>query len=172
MLAGAKPLKKTGKASEGGGGGGSAAGNGGSKPPIGGSSGGNFMSEMQATLRKRLKQVEQVEPTNEGDSVSPNESSTPPAELEKPSWKKNSNGSSPVKTVPPALNGLESPKAAKKFQVGSAISSSCDLLTSNGPGDMAPDLEQLKQEILEEVRREMQKVKLEIIEAIKEMGKR
>lgn len=56
-----------------------------------------------------------------------------------------------------------------RFQIGSAQGSSCDLPMSNGPSEMPTDLEQtkldqIKQEILEEMRRELQKAKQEIIE--------
>lgn len=110
-----------------------------------------MMDEMAKTLARRRAAAE-CQPNPEVDG---REATTPDGKRQ---WDK-PNGSNGSKYN----NGAESPKPGRRQRFGS-ISGSEELKFNGTEGT---DLERLKTEILQEMRKEMQKMKLDIIEAIK-----
>lgn len=118
----------------------------------------SMMDEMAKTLARRRaaaekKQPEQVEPESSPD---------------KKSWDKNNTSNNKFS------NGAESPKSVRK-RFGSA--SEDTLLKVNGVNDgvslTAQEMEAFKAEIIKEMRKEFQKMKQEIIDAVRtELNKR
>uniref|UniRef100_UPI00358E34AC ena/VASP-like protein isoform X2 n=1 Tax=Myxine glutinosa TaxID=7769 RepID=UPI00358E34AC len=162
-LAGAK-LKKTAKPEDGGGArndanrsSGSGSGGGGG----GGGSGGGLMEEMSALLARRRKTVDKpVEKTpsvdksevkEEGGTTEEMDSSVGPRDRNRDGTKKSWAGDAGVS---------KSPSMTRRKSAGAG--------NTNGvsPGE-GSEFDRLKQDILEEVRRELQKVKEEIIEAVR-----
>ncbi|XP_070181483.1 vasodilator-stimulated phosphoprotein-like isoform X2 [Littorina saxatilis] len=119
---------------------------------------GDMMSEMQKKLAARRAKAENAGQDSDPQSAGP----PPPAEVRRP-WEKQSTPS------PAQVNGSQSqsPKLVRKRNPS---------LTGQeavGPVNGGGDLESLKQEILTEMRREMGRMKVEIIDAIRqELGHR
>lgn len=88
------------------------------------------------------------------------------------------NGNTKAPTTPPISNGSESPRSGRSKRFQSLTGQETISLTqaTNGPAAAAAspsDMETLKHEILAEVRKEIQKAKSEIIDAIRaEMNRR
>ncbi|XP_044576435.1 protein enabled isoform X3 [Cotesia glomerata] len=134
--------------------------------PSGGGGGGNYgtlgrgggggmasmMDEMAKTLARRRAAVEKKQPEQPPE---------PESSPDKKSWDKNNANNK-------FSNGAESPKSARK-RFGSA--SEDTLLRVNGVNDgallTAQEMEAFKAEIIKEVRKEFQKMKQEIIDALK-----
>lgn len=119
----------------------------------------DMMTEMAKRLRERRAKAEGLQqdtPDSGGGSGGNND--------KKPWEKTNGNGNKV------GQNGSESPKVSRNRRFKSLTGQeNISLPTSNGTSSMlsSNELEQLKQEILTEVRQEVQKAKAEIIEAIK-----
>ncbi|XP_074663206.1 uncharacterized protein LOC141915538 isoform X2 [Tubulanus polymorphus] len=121
---------------------------------------GDMMSEMAARLAARRKKAEgQDSDTVQGaqsSSVATVNSSTTPNSAEKKPWERNGNGSAN------RPNGSESPKVTRSRRNMSLTGQ--ETLFNGSLNNQ--ELEMLKQEILAEMRKELQKTKQEIIEAI------
>ncbi|XP_050527711.1 protein enabled isoform X2 [Daktulosphaira vitifoliae] len=121
----------------------------------------SMMDEMARTLARRRAAVEKKEPTD-----SPQDENISPGD--KKNWNRNDSQKS-------LLNGCESPKLGRKQL---SATSTEDLIASKSFGDncmsnLSIDLETLKQDILREIRKELNRMKLEIIESVKlEISKR
>ncbi|XP_025422573.1 vasodilator-stimulated phosphoprotein isoform X3 [Sipha flava] len=121
----------------------------------------SMMDEMARTLARRRAAVEKKEPIEcpQDESVSPGD---------KKNWNRNDSQKS-------SLNGCESPKFGRKQL---SATSTEDLIASKSFGDscisnISLELETLKQDILREIRKEMNRMKLDIIESLKvEISKR
>ncbi|XP_076463963.1 uncharacterized protein LOC143296089 [Babylonia areolata] len=141
-----------GRTSSGGGGGGSSGGGGGGG---GGGGMGDMMSEMQKKLAARRIKTENV------DSDGPSGGGPPPAPSD--GWRAKDKQAPP--TPGSQVNGSQpqsqSPKMVRKRNP--SLTGQEAFGTANGG-----DLESLKQEILTEMRREVQRMKMEIIDAIRQ----
>lgn len=111
----------------------------------------SMMDEMRGTLAKRRAQVENSQ-SQDGEMSSDS----------RKNWDKqgSTNGTSPSKG---ASSGAESPKSGR----GQRISSLGDTEALKVNGVDVFDVDKLKQEIMAEIRREVSKMKTDIIEAIK-----
>ncbi|XKL63614.1 hypothetical protein PGB90_005978 [Kerria lacca] len=111
----------------------------------------SMMDEMAKTLARRRAAVEKKEPENTSEENTLND---------KKSWNNKNNS-----------NGCESPKPVRK-----QFMTSSEELTTKVNGEVMPisgDLENLKQEIIREMKKEVTRMKQEIIDAIKiELGRR
>ncbi|XP_069117283.1 vasodilator-stimulated phosphoprotein-like isoform X3 [Argopecten irradians] len=140
---------------------------GGSGGGSGSGGGGDFMSELQNRLKKS-KAPPSNDPGNQTPPSGPVSSNRPPPT-------KASNGKA-------LSNGSDSPQLGRKSHPHQSPEPSFPRRINSLPGQdttgvsngpSSSDLESLKQEILTEMRNEMQKVKLEIIDAIRqELGHR
>ncbi|OQV12129.1 putative Protein enabled-like protein [Hypsibius exemplaris] len=135
-----------------------------------------LISEMQATLaRRRAKQDRTGVEDISFEASQPKMTSAP---VEKKSWgdasktpstaKLQVNGNGNAYNSNTAVNGPESPKMPRKVlsfstDLDSTRSSNIDVVDVS-----ASDLERVKQEILTEMRREMNKLKIDLIEAIRQ----
>lgn len=125
------------------------------------------MGEMSAILAKRRKAADnpaakKVEPQN-GDSDSPASKFSGPGDINGKAKEKSATiprpksltssqkDSSPISSTPPSSSPVSRMKVVKK--------------NSDGAGSDT-DMERIKQEIIEEVRKDLQKVKEEIIAAV------
>ncbi len=147
-----------------------------SKPAGGG--GGDLMSEMQMKLQKRLK----LSGSGDSKSAAPSSGRTSPPSTghsrtqsdtsSKKPWEKDTKQSGP-----PTVNrfdrfGSKSNGTANDAQVGSPKLKRRGSTHSNGSLNDG-DFEKLKQEILSEIRTQLNEVKQEIIEAVRaELSKR
>ncbi|KAL5238331.1 hypothetical protein ACI65C_005741 [Semiaphis heraclei] len=121
----------------------------------------SMMDEMARTLARRRAAVEKKEPIDcpQDESVSPGD---------KKNWNRNDSQKS-------SLNGCESPKLGRKQL---SATSTEDLIASKSFGEncisnISLELQTLKQDILREIRKELNRMKLEIIESVKvEISKR
>lgn len=118
--------------------------------PVGGMA--SMMEEMSKTLARRRAQAENSQSSQDGDKDS----------LDGKSWNKQSsmNGNSPSKAS--SGSGAESPKGGRKLRLESLSDSDA---MRNGLDGL--DVERLKQELMVDIRKEMNKLKLDIIDAIK-----
>ncbi|KAH9515467.1 hypothetical protein Btru_014568 [Bulinus truncatus] len=139
----------------------------------GGNSGGghiDMMSEMQQKLKARKAKSEtpgqgQVEAENPAP-IFPNPSSSP--DVRRP-WEKTGNGTMPR---PGQVNGSESPKPIRKRNPSLTGQEVVNFANENS-APLSGEMEILKQEILVEMRKEINKMKNDIIEAIRlEIGQR
>lgn len=114
----------------------------------------SMMDEMAKTLARRRAAVEKKQPEQP-----PQEPESSP---DKKSWDKNNTSNTKFS------NGAESPKSVRK-RFGSA--SEDTLLKVNGVNEgavfTAQEMEAFKVEIIKEVRKEFQKMKQEIVEAVR-----
>uniref|UniRef100_A0A0B6ZNV9 WH1 domain-containing protein n=1 Tax=Arion vulgaris TaxID=1028688 RepID=A0A0B6ZNV9_9EUPU len=131
-----------------------------------GSSGGHIdvMSEMQMKLKAR-KAKSETPGQGQGEVEVPALSTVPNAspDVRRP-WEKSASNGSSSKTVP--SNGPESPKPVRKFNPSPTGQET--FVQVNETGALSGDLEIFKQEILTEMRKEMNKMKNEIIDAIRQ----
>lgn len=113
----------------------------------------SMMDEMAKTLARRRAAVEKKQPEQPPE---------PESSPDKKSWDKSSSSNNKFS------NGAESPKSVRK-RFGSA--SEDTLLKVNGVNDgsslTAQEMEAFKAEIIKEVRKEFQKMKQEIIDAVR-----
>lgn len=119
------------------------------------STGGGLMEEMNAMLARRRKATQVGEKPPKEESASEEPEARVPAQSEpvRRPWEKNST------TLP-------------RMKSSSSITASEVQPSTHSSGEES-DLERVKQELLEEVRKELQKVKEEIIEAfVQELRKR
>ncbi|XP_066595031.1 protein enabled isoform X2 [Prorops nasuta] len=132
---------------------GSSAGNYGTLGRGGGGGMASMMDEMAKTLARRRAAVEKKQPEQPPE---------PESSPDKKSWDKNNPANNKF------ANGAESPKSARK-RFGSA--SEDTLLKVNGVNDGTPltaqEMEAFKAEIIKEVRKEFQKMKVEIVDAVR-----
>ncbi|XP_041850977.1 vasodilator-stimulated phosphoprotein isoform X2 [Melanotaenia boesemani] len=134
-----------------------------SNSSIGGVGGGDLMGEMSAILARRRKAADTGEKappkTQDNDDSEPQgQSDTLRRPWDKPAMTRNNSIPKSMDSTPPLSQALRS----------KAVGNNND---ASGADDS--DLEKMKQEILEEVRRELQKVKEEIIGAfVQELQKR
>ncbi|XP_041351458.1 protein enabled-like isoform X2 [Gigantopelta aegis] len=113
---------------------------------------GDMLSEMQKKLAERKAKTQNKPPV--GGVV--DQGMPPPAPVpERKPWEK--------PNAPSQINGAESPRTIRKRNA--SLTGQENLSTLNGS---TGDLEQLKQEILSEMRREMHNMKLDIIEAVRQ----
>lgn len=113
-----------------------------------------MMDEMAATLARRRAK-------NKDPPSSPTQSQDPPRSSQKSPGNQSSNGKT----------GPESPKPPRK-RFGSTSDDGAPRVNGLGEGGAgggtcSGDLERLKEEIMEEMRKELDKVKQDIIEALK-----
>ncbi|CAH2328208.1 ena VASP isoform X6 [Pelobates cultripes] len=148
-----------------------------------GGGGGGLMEEMNKLLAKRRKAASQTEKPgdkkeeecqNEDASLSssPNTRGPTPqnsADLGKKPWERSNSVEKPVPSLlsrtPPVL---KSPEAKSPIQSQPPSSRMKPVSSSNDVSTDALDFDRMKQEILEEVVRELHKVKEEIIDAIRQ----
>ncbi|XP_063804422.1 ena/VASP-like protein isoform X3 [Pseudophryne corroboree] len=148
-----------------------------------GGSGGGLMEEMNKLLAKRRKAASQTdkpgdkkeeECQNEDSSLSssPNTRGPTPqnsADLGKKPWERSNSVEKPVASLlsrtPPVV---KSPEAKSPIQCQPPSSRMKPVNSSNDVSSDALDFDRMKQEILEEVVRELHKVKEEIIDAIRQ----
>lgn len=118
----------------------------------------SMMDEMRGTLAKRRAQAENSQ--SQVESFLEIEEAESSADSRR-AWDKqgSTNGNSPSKV---AASGAESPKSGRGQRIGSL--GDTDVVKVNGVD--ALDVDKLKQEIMSEIRREVSKMKQEIIEAI------
>ncbi|XP_037575853.1 protein enabled isoform X2 [Dermacentor silvarum] len=111
----------------------------------------SMIDEMRGTLAKRRAQAENSQ-SQEAESSTDS----------RRTWDKqgSTNGNSPSKV---AASGAESPKSGRGQRIGSL--GDTDVMKVNGVDVL--DMDKLKQEIMSEIRREVSKMKQDIIEAIK-----
>ncbi|KAK2706913.1 protein enabled-like isoform X3 [Artemia franciscana] len=121
------------------------------RPSLSGAGIGSMMDEMQRTLARRRAQAERQDTTSA--SLSQDESDR----------KYNT-----IATTNGRLNNgnAESPKSGRK-RLGSSGDEASPRVTNGKAETGSLDLESIKQEIIKEVRKEIQKAKLEIIDAIR-----
>ncbi|XP_014775884.1 ena/VASP-like protein isoform X2 [Octopus bimaculoides] len=112
----------------------------------------NMMSEMQRKLAARRAKTENS--SQEADSSS----SSPEVKKSRDKTTTNGNGNK----FNQAQNGSESPKVTQRQKL--SLTGQEIITVSNGGGNTSGDFELLKQEIVAEMRRELQKVKLDIID--------
>lgn len=136
----------------------------------------DLLSEMQAKLNLRNRQI-MGDNSGQGQGDSDSSGSTAAPDVRR-------GGKAPASTPgngagprPGQANGSESPKPFRRRNpslTGSdAVSAPSNNSSSSSGGANASDMEALKQEILTEMRREMTKMKTDIIEAIRqEMNRR
>lgn len=128
-----------------------------------GGGGGGLMGEMSAILARRRKAADTgekppVKPQDNDESESPSQSDTIRRPWEKPSMIRNN-------SIPKSMDSTSSLSQVPRAKAASN--------NNEASGADDSDLEKMKQEILEEVRKELQKVKEEIIGAfIQELQKR
>ncbi|XP_053553437.1 ena/VASP-like protein isoform X2 [Bombina bombina] len=147
-----------------------------------GGGGGGLMEEMNKLLAKRRKAASQTDKTgdkkeeecqNDDASLSPSPSTRGPtpqnsSDLGKKPWERSNSVEKPVSTLlsrtPPVVKSPEakSPIQSQPPSRMKAVNSSNDVSTD------PLDFDRMKQEILEEVVRELHKVKEEIIDAIRQ----
>ena len=161
----AETVDKSGPVGVGGGGGGAPSGGGGGAPPMGGG-GGDMMAEM---MRKR-------------NAMKSSEPATPPAAAPKPEPPKVA--SEPPKVSPTPPGGA--PNLAKKFGAPPAVGKkfgapppvggppkayggapSSTPTPGGGGGNLSPEMQNLKDAIMSEVRSELEQMKNDIINALK-----
>ncbi|XP_026047931.1 vasodilator-stimulated phosphoprotein isoform X2 [Astatotilapia calliptera] len=129
----------------------------------GGGGGGGLMGEMSAILARRRKAADTgekppVKPQDNDESESPSQSDAVRRPWEKPSMIRNN-------SIPKSMDSTSSLSQVPRAKAASN--------NNEASGADDSDLEKMKQEILEEVRKELQKVKEEIIGAfIQELQKR
>ncbi|CAI9730134.1 Hypothetical predicted protein [Octopus vulgaris] len=116
----------------------------------------NMMSEMQRKLAARRAKTENS--SQEADSSS----SSPEVKKSRDKTTTNGNGNK----FNQAQNGSESPKVTQRQKL--SLTGQEIITVSNGGGNTSGDFELLKQEIVAEMRRELQKVKLDIIDALRQ----
>lgn len=120
-----------------------------SEPAPGPAGHGDMMSEMQKKLQKRRELAE----GRSDDTIQTSNN--------------NSNFRRPSLNATAKTNGSESPKPTRVNRLQSLTGQENVTLTSGTDSTSATDLDGLKQEILSEIRKEMAKMKQDIIEAIK-----
>ncbi|XP_041090455.1 vasodilator-stimulated phosphoprotein-like [Polyodon spathula] len=144
----------------------------------GGGGGGGLMGEMSAILARRRKATdkgEKVVPKKEeesanDDSDSPSSKPFSSSDSMRRPWEKAATMPR-NNSVPKSLDSQSSPQSAFPLSRLKSVTTSSN--STEGPSPDDSDLDKMKQEILEEVRKELQKVKEEIIEAfIEELKKR
>lgn len=127
-----------------------------SKPAGGGGGMVSMMDEMQKTLARRRAKVENKQDEDDPSGGRLEKSSSPAGDSNK------------IRSSNASNSGSESPKPARK-RFGS-IENDLDVSRVNGDassGATNEQLEALKQEILREMRKEMTKMKQEIIDAVR-----
>lgn len=134
----------------------------------------SMMDEMAKTLARRRAAVEKKdpEPSSNQDSECVGSVERRAGSVGSVSWNNNNKGSNNSSNSGAATNGWESPKTSRKNLAASSEDVARQVngeVNGSSGGYITPaDLDNVKQEILREMRRELGKMKTEIVDAIKQ----